>query len=103
MGRRAVEVRKAESREKERAEAAAGRLTEQSTKVIVLSSPAPECIRKSINLLELLHRHAADAAEELVVRKPGRDKRTIRTGAVEREGRCPPPTGPMEARLPTHM
>lgn len=44
--------------------------------VIVLSSPAPECIRKTINLLELLHRQATDTAEELIIREPLRDNYT---------------------------
>jgi len=62
--------------------------------VIVLSSPAPECIRKSINLLELLHRHAADAAEELVVRQPGRDKRTHQNRRGRKRGKTSAAHGP---------
>lgn len=38
--------------------------------VIVLSSPAPERIRKSIYLFELLHCQATDTAEEFIIRKP---------------------------------
>lgn len=41
--------------------------------VIVLASPAPESIRKSINLFELLHHHTTDTAKEFIVRKPLRD------------------------------
>lgn len=37
--------------------------------VVVLPSPAPERIRESIYLFELLHREATDTAKELVVRK----------------------------------
>lgn len=37
--------------------------------VVVLASPAPERIRESINLFELLHREATDSAKEFVVRK----------------------------------
>lgn len=41
--------------------------------VIVLSSPAPERIWKSINLLELPHRQATDASEKLIIGEPWGD------------------------------
>lgn len=37
--------------------------------VIIFSSPAPECIRKSINLFELLHCQATHTSKELIIRK----------------------------------
>lgn len=41
--------------------------------VVVLSSPAPERIWKSINLLELPHRQATDASEKLIIGEPWGD------------------------------
>ncbi|TNN68270.1 hypothetical protein EYF80_021451 [Liparis tanakae] len=43
--------------------------------VIILSSPAPECIGKAIDLAELLHSQSAHTTEELAVWKTGNNSK----------------------------
>lgn len=64
-------------------------LTSPVPEVIVLSSPTPERIRKSINLFELLHRQATDTTKELMIRKPCGDRKHHQVILGEMHGAVP--------------